>query len=789
MSTRKLLVSPSSRAIREYISSQKDDTLLPKLLEINSFFKYFLVLDIGFSYIDKNERFLYLKEITQKTDLAKLGIIPSFAIFLRQSKYIFALFDELSAEQVDIKKLAQFDIYSYYQEHISILENIYKNYLQTLEDRKKIDKINLAKHYKINEKLLQEYKQIQIIFEGYFTNLEFEILSQVAKYIDIFINFDFNKYNEKSIQKFISYGLDLELGYSYEINFSKKEVLKKELLESKNISTTICSFSSRLNQIAFAKKSIETFINLGLEPSKIALILPDESFSSYLKLFDSEGYFNYAMGFDILNSKLYLIQEAIHRYLSMPNEAKNIEFLYLLCPLEKLDFLKGFAKNITKENFFEYIEFIKSFEKNEKLLLDFENIAYDFSAMIFSNDIKIATKDLVKLLLDLTKKLTKDDIQGGKITVLGALETRSLSFDALIILDFNEDFVPRRSIKDKFLSSALKKSISLPSPKDRENLQKYYYYKIISSSKYVNISYVQNAKMQKSRLLDEFYPNIKITENADFLYSQIICQDIGQTKIQKEIKQDFKLRDFIFSASSLKIFLECKRHFYYKYIAKIKPHDISALPKAYELGSIIHKLLEQAFSDFESLEKSKEYFFAKLYTLNQENEYLDFDLKSWASKMEDFFINEKSRFQKNTKNNIEILDLEKHFHTKIEGINFSGIIDRIDFEDNIYKLIDYKTSKSLKISSIKNYDKSLDFQLEIYALALQDSNQIHQNFEIKAYYYSLENAELLEETTLIEKIDILKSILREFKNEVISFELCEDTKICEYCDYKNICSR
>lgn len=785
MSTRKLLVCPSSRAIREYISSQENDILLPKLLEINSFFKYFLVLDKGFSFIDKNERFLYLKEITEKTDLEKLGIISSFSIFLRQSKYIFALFDELSSEQVDIEKLAEFDIYSYYQEHISILENIYKNYIKTLELRQKIDKPNLAKHYKINEKLLQEYKQIQIIFEGYFTNLEFEILSSIAQHIDILIKFDFNKYNKKSIQKFISYGLDLELGYSYEINFSKKQVLKKEPLKSETISTKICSFSSRLNQIAFSKKSIETFIKLGLEPSKIALILPDEGFSSYLRLFDKEGYFNYAMGFDILNSKLYLIQEAIHRYLSMPSEPKNIEFLYLLCSLEKLDFLRNFAKNITKENFLEYIEFVKSFEKDEKLLLDFENIIYDFSAMIFSNNIKISKKDLVKLLLDLTKKLTKDDIQGGKITVLGALETRSLSFDALIILDFNEDFVPKRSIKDKFLSSALKKSISLPSPKDRENLQKYYYYKIISSSKYVNISYVQNEKMQKSRLLDEFYPNTKITENADFLYSQIICKDIKQKDIQIEIKQDFKLRDFIFSASSLKIFLECKRHFYYKYIAKIKPHDISVLPKAYELGSIIHKLLEEAFNGFESLEKSKEYFFTKLYALNQENEYLDFDLKSWISKMEDFFINENLRFQ----NNIKILNLEKRFHTKIEDINFTGIIDRIDFEDNIYKLIDYKTSKSLKISSIKNYDKSLDFQLEIYALALKNFDSLHQNSEIKAYHYSLENAELLEEVTLVEKIDILKSILKEFKNEVISFDLCEETKICEYCDYRNICLR
>ena len=46
-------------------------------------------------------------------------------------------------------------------------------------------------------------------------------------------------------------------------------------------------------------------VNLGINPNKIAVILPDESFAATLELFDRENYFNFAMGKTILN-KIYI---------------------------------------------------------------------------------------------------------------------------------------------------------------------------------------------------------------------------------------------------------------------------------------------------------------------------------------------------------------------------------------------------------------------------------------------------------------------------------------------------
>jgi inactivated superfamily I helicase len=70
---------------------------------------------------------------------------------------------------------------------------------------------------------------------------------------------------------------------------------------------------------------------------------------------------------------------------------------------------------------------------------------------------------------------------------MGLLETRLIDFDAIIICDFNNSFIPKISLKDKFLSTKVKYLANLPTKIDRENLQKYYYKRLIDSSKNIFI--------------------------------------------------------------------------------------------------------------------------------------------------------------------------------------------------------------------------------------------------------------------------------------------------------------
>lgn len=47
-------------------------------------------------------------------------------------------------------------------------------------------------------------------------------------------------------------------------------------------------------------------------------------------------------------------------------------------------------------------------------------------------------------------QLSLSDVGGGKVTVMGLLESRGLCFDGVILVDFNEEFIPKRSVNELF---------------------------------------------------------------------------------------------------------------------------------------------------------------------------------------------------------------------------------------------------------------------------------------------------------------------------------------------------
>ena len=48
-----------------------------------------------------------------------------------------------------------------------VLQTIQKNYIDILEKNSYVDRINLNKHYEINENFLKKFENIELYFEGY----------------------------------------------------------------------------------------------------------------------------------------------------------------------------------------------------------------------------------------------------------------------------------------------------------------------------------------------------------------------------------------------------------------------------------------------------------------------------------------------------------------------------------------------------------------------------------------------------------------------------------------------
>lgn len=778
---KKLLVFPTSRAIRDYISKQKsNNTLLPLILTIDEFLKKSISLS-NLKYCEEEHRVLFLNEAIKNIDIKKLGISDNFTKFLKQSDYIYRFFLELASEKVEIEEIQNVDTYDFYLEHLEILKAIKKKYIEILENNSYVDKINLDKHYEINENFLDKFQDIELHFEGYFTKVEFEIVEKISQKIDTKIIFYSNSYNQKSLEVFKNLNINLRIDYKYKIDLTNKIIIDEEEIKSLLESYEIKGFSSRLNQIAYIKSCIERSVLNRVNPKDIALVLPDESFVSSIELFDDERYFNYAMGKSIKNKELYQISNAIYLYLS-EDEEKNISNIsYLKIDKEFIDkSIKPFWNKVTnKELFVSITDFIKQKEKNIELIEKYDELLYKLNITLFSNENKILLKDVYKIFLQKLSSITLDDINSGKITVLGLLETRAVSFDTVIICDFNESYIPKISVKDKFLSTRLKQLANLPTQFDRESLQKYYYKRLISSSKNVFISYVNSETNQISRFANELFEKNIATDTNDSFYKHILYDNHKISYFDEDIISKIDLTKFIWSATSFKNFLECKRRFYLQYILKINEHTISLKPKGYELGDIIHSILEDYYS--KDNKNSIEELFLKY---KSSNPFLTLDLEVWKKKLLNFYEFDKQRLK-----NREIIMIEKEFNCSFNNINIKGIIDRVDkFEDN-YEVIDYKTSSTLSVDTLKTYEKSVDFQLEFYYIALQ---QLFKTPNIKAFYYDLNECLLKEEIAIQEKLELLSSKfdeLKELSKNEINFLKCEDKSNCLYCAYKVVCNR
>ncbi|MEA3314931.1 MAG: PD-(D/E)XK nuclease family protein, partial [Campylobacterota bacterium] len=558
-------------------------------------------------------------------------------------------------------------------------------------------------------------------------------------------------------------------------------ILNKNPIDKITQDITISNISSKIEQIAFIKYQITNMINKGISPERIVVVTPNEEFIETLKLFDNEGYFNFAVGMNIKNNKIMQVIKLISKII-IEKEPKDDE-KYKFLSLDEVKFNKLFSNNwnkqISKDIFNDILDYLFSLETNIELIEKFEQIRISLDILLFTNIksgfIKILVKDFIKLLQNKLSTITLDDTRGGKITVLGILETRVVAFDGVIVIDFNDDKIPKISIKDKFISSSLKELVKLPTIKDRENLQRYYYKRFFDKAKSIAISYVDDEQYSMSRFIVQLLPNYKqYLVKQD--YSNILYNKKELTHYYNDIIIDIDLSKLSWSATGLKEYLSCKRKFYFNHITSIKEHKVSLKPKGYEVGNIIHKALESAVKQNSF---TIEFINKFIGNYQKKNPYLILELERWKKKLVKLINNEELR----RKHNISIYDVEENFNLVHNDIKIKGTIDRIDkYPDGTYEILDYKTSSSLKIDNGKNYKDSVDFQLEFYYLALSKDKSIQS-----VGYYDLNDSSIKPEVMLKEKLEILDTHLKSLKTTKVNFKQTEDIKNCKFCPYSIIC--
>ncbi|NPA74061.1 MAG: PD-(D/E)XK nuclease family protein [Epsilonproteobacteria bacterium] len=778
-----LRVFPTNRSIKDSFSSQKN-SFLTKSVTIDEFEKKAVRVK-GKKEIDKDKRVLLLKEAADFKNFSKLKIKNDYLSFLKSSDFLLGFFDELALEKVDIEHINTKDTYAEYEEHLAILKELFEKYKSLLEKNEYYDRAILTKLYEINEAYIKRFDKIELYLDGYLSNFEMELFLKIAKIKKFYILFDATKFNKKMQDRFKESGIELKSGFRYLIDLSEKRVIEKEPFETAIKNIEIFFVNNKIEQIAYIKKKIYDFIKDGIKPENIVVILPDESFSSVLKDFDSENIFNFAMGFPFEESFLYSLVDAIYGYI----DDANLENLYRMKRYfdDGFEEMKGTLSSLKSFDellmFLENLADTRSVEFEERTIFKEELFKFERLKEVVS---KYSLKEMLYLFLSRLKERKIDDNRGGKVTVMGVLESRLVAYEGVIVVDFNEDTVPKKSQKELFLSSSVRKKAGLPTSKDRENLQKYYYHKLLLRCKRGAICAVKSDTLKPSRFLDELH--ILDAKHENFSHKDIFGILTKKSSPPKRSKMGDIVLEYDFfkvdiSATSLKTYLECKRKYYLKYIKKIGEFEIpSSKPDDRYIGIKLHEYLKKLYEKRDYFEDEKSLLYALKAVFEEDkkiNTALKVQLDIWLDMLEGFAKNEIERFKQGYK----VLYKEKSLRGVFEGFNIVGTVDRIDKKGDFLSLLDYK-SGNINLATARTLEKSVDFQMEFYYLLSQDLGKANE-----IAFYDLKKGKIIEETLLHEKLEILKERFKELKEPRQNFSECEDMKACRYCPYVIVCGR
>ena len=778
-----LHIYPTSRALRTVSSEHKEqDGFLPGLMRMDEFEQRAILLENKIQ-IDPLQRILLLRKAAAFEAFEDLNLDLSLVRFFTKSDALFKFFEELAAEQIDFLTLAEADAYAEFGAHLEILQRLLENYQTLLEERGYTDKAFIPTGYMLNKGFLQAYESVAVHLEGYLSYFELMLLEKISKEVSLTIHYTTSKFNKKMQERFESLGIILENDQHIHFSMTDKKVLSMQKNESA-IYAKVYAVEEREEQVAVAFAKIEEMVGSGLKPEEIVLILPDESFKEHFTLFDRHNNLNFAMGYDYSKGRIYKSLEALYGYWkSFDKESKKLLERYGF-NIEEIEKISA-SKKMNMEDFFICID---GLGLHESPLLEGEK-KEKFNERVYEKYLhfikvlegeELGLKEWLFLWLKSLSKVTMDDVRGGKITVMGVLETRGVYFEGVVIVDFNEGVVPATSSKDQFLNSAVRAFASLPTKSDREALQKQYYKRLLEQASQSVILYSTSDNKLPSKFLYEL--GLSKAEQTQAQFDLLYAQP-SQLKVENvPLIEHFNAQDITWSASRLKTYLECKRKYYYRYIQKIEAKEDDELNE----GSFLHTVLERIHEKNDCYTSSKE---LALAIHKQIDVLLPFDDAKtayrkllWKEKLKGYIETQIAHFQADWK----VIHREKEFSAEIGGLRFKGRIDRIDQNTTDTLVLDYKSGNVDKEPKKLNPEKITDFQMSIYSQLLAGK---YQNISL-AFLKILDGGEMQQVTLLEERNTLLEehiSTLKQTKRFVA--EKCEDLQKCKWCEFTLMCGR
>jgi len=336
------------------------------------------------------------------------------------------------------------------------------------------------------------------------------------------------------------------------------------------------------------------------------------------------------------------------------------------------------------------------------------------------------------------------------LQILGLLETRSLNFDRVIVLDVNEGVLPSLRIHEPLIPREVMISLGLDRLELEEEIQRYQFMRLISSAKHVHLVYQESRDKERSRFVEELIWD-KQKKSGTIAAPTVIRPSfqVGvnpkKKVVQKTPEMIAFLKNHTYSASGINMYLRNPMEFYTNYVLGLREQeDILDEPEARHVGTFIHELLEEGFRPFlrkkPVIDKAFRDHFATIFERKFEEAFArtqrsdSFLLRSvMRERLERFLDNEQSGGERQVS---KVLYLENRFEDTVSlpvgDIKFRYVVDRVDeLKDGTVMIVDYKTGSTDALPKAVDQIQSMSFSRQaVY-------NNV-KSFQIPLYFHYLD---------------------------------------------------
>lgn len=465
-------------------------------------------------------------------------------------------------------------------------------------------------------------------------------------------------------------------------------------------------------------------------------------------------------------------------------------------------------------------------------------------------DVQLVTKILRRHYATCSLPFEGEILDG--LQLMGPLETRSLDFESVFVLNMNEGVFPNDSPGNTYIPVALRAAFGLPLPADKAAAQSYFFFRLMQNAGEVHLLYNTDdgglRKAEPSRFIfrienDPHFkvhkiqvsPSLKLHEETEFT--------VEKSENVKEILRkyfDGNAGQKRFSPSAINDYLSCALKFYYRHVLQLQEPDLVSPdldPRSF--GTLLHAVMENLYQpylgkvltpeDFQEIESKISgqvrdefqllYADSNLHIAGPNGQsiinknVIEAYVKQIVKHDKSYKSLEILYLEIGGKNNRLDLNFELPTFDGVQTVFIDGKIDRVDNCEDRVRVVDYKTgSAEMKFHAIEGltsdnskYHNSAALQTILYGLMLnhrfpelkgqiQPSLYVLRSIYGNAFspvFYTKENKEpLLAVATIQDEVMTnLSQVLAGIFDENQPFERTENTETCRYCSFASICER